>query len=264
MLIKCPECGKDLSDKADKCPNCGCPIEDIKNIYTASDPAHTEILIRNMRRYADCTDAKLYLMDRTCNNSLGKRYVNKVDSFYTPNPLKVGGIVGVACALIGIVGNLSEMKLTLAHLAVYLIASIITALLFGGITAVIVLLINSNKKAKKTAANQYIADMERFKANDKEIENIDISEIPQNYRNAPTLRGLSNILEQNQMMSVEGAILQYEKQTEERERKENERKQMELLEYQTKLLTLNAQISAVTAKAVVSRNLYDALKDLLR
>lgn len=26
-MIKCPECGKDVSDKAKCCPNCGCPIE---------------------------------------------------------------------------------------------------------------------------------------------------------------------------------------------------------------------------------------------
>lgn len=26
-LIKCPECGKDVSDKAESCPNCGFPIE---------------------------------------------------------------------------------------------------------------------------------------------------------------------------------------------------------------------------------------------
>lgn len=26
-LIKCPECGKEISDKANSCPNCGCPIE---------------------------------------------------------------------------------------------------------------------------------------------------------------------------------------------------------------------------------------------
>ena len=25
-LIKCPECGKEISDKALACPNCGCPI----------------------------------------------------------------------------------------------------------------------------------------------------------------------------------------------------------------------------------------------
>ena len=31
-LIKCNECGKEISDKADKCPNCGCPIK--KQPYT--------------------------------------------------------------------------------------------------------------------------------------------------------------------------------------------------------------------------------------
>ena len=25
-LLKCPECGKDVSDKAAACPQCGCPV----------------------------------------------------------------------------------------------------------------------------------------------------------------------------------------------------------------------------------------------
>ncbi len=29
-LIKCEECGKEVSDKATSCPNCGCPIAKIK------------------------------------------------------------------------------------------------------------------------------------------------------------------------------------------------------------------------------------------
>ena len=28
-MIKCPECGKEISDKAKSCINCGCPIEQI-------------------------------------------------------------------------------------------------------------------------------------------------------------------------------------------------------------------------------------------
>ncbi len=27
-MIKCPECGKEVSDKADACPNCGNPISE--------------------------------------------------------------------------------------------------------------------------------------------------------------------------------------------------------------------------------------------
>ena len=30
-LIKCPECGRDVSDKAKTCPNCGCPTNRFQN-----------------------------------------------------------------------------------------------------------------------------------------------------------------------------------------------------------------------------------------
>lgn len=28
-LIKCPECGREVSDRASACPNCGCPLADM-------------------------------------------------------------------------------------------------------------------------------------------------------------------------------------------------------------------------------------------
>ena len=28
-LIKCPECGREISDKAAACPNCGCPLSEM-------------------------------------------------------------------------------------------------------------------------------------------------------------------------------------------------------------------------------------------
>lgn len=31
-LIKCNECGKEISDKTQSCPNCGCPIEKLDNV----------------------------------------------------------------------------------------------------------------------------------------------------------------------------------------------------------------------------------------
>ena len=30
-MMKCPECGQEISDKADKCPNCGNPIKKQKS-----------------------------------------------------------------------------------------------------------------------------------------------------------------------------------------------------------------------------------------
>lgn len=36
-LIKCPECGKEISDKAASCPNCGCPVHVEDNAPEAKD-----------------------------------------------------------------------------------------------------------------------------------------------------------------------------------------------------------------------------------
>lgn len=34
MLVTCPECGREVSDKASACPGCGCPMEEILKRYT--------------------------------------------------------------------------------------------------------------------------------------------------------------------------------------------------------------------------------------
>lgn len=43
MIIKCPECGNDISDQADKCPNCGYPIH--KKSEKKKAPAWKVILV---------------------------------------------------------------------------------------------------------------------------------------------------------------------------------------------------------------------------
>lgn len=41
-LIKCRECGKEISDKANTCPNCGCPVEAIPiNLSKTLPPTNT-------------------------------------------------------------------------------------------------------------------------------------------------------------------------------------------------------------------------------
>ena len=32
-LIRCPECGKEISDKSKQCVHCGYPLEEQKNLY---------------------------------------------------------------------------------------------------------------------------------------------------------------------------------------------------------------------------------------
>ncbi len=34
MLVVCPECGRQVSDKAVACPGCGCPMEEILKQFT--------------------------------------------------------------------------------------------------------------------------------------------------------------------------------------------------------------------------------------
>lgn len=44
MLSKCPECGKEISDKAVSCPGCGCPICQDKNTNYDVDVEYDELL----------------------------------------------------------------------------------------------------------------------------------------------------------------------------------------------------------------------------
>ncbi len=47
-LIKCNECGKEISDKASACPNCGCPIElEIKEESNIKDSQTNEKEAKN-------------------------------------------------------------------------------------------------------------------------------------------------------------------------------------------------------------------------
>ena len=40
-LIKCPECGKEISDKASTCPSCGCPIATNEPAVEKSDAGNS-------------------------------------------------------------------------------------------------------------------------------------------------------------------------------------------------------------------------------
>lgn len=46
-LIKCPECGKEISDKAPACIHCGCPIQPQQTAYRTETPPTPEKVIQN-------------------------------------------------------------------------------------------------------------------------------------------------------------------------------------------------------------------------
>lgn len=61
MLIKCPECGKDVSDKAHVCIHCGYPLEElgVTTPVTPSAPEQYSVLLRNLNNRNIITAIKI-------------------------------------------------------------------------------------------------------------------------------------------------------------------------------------------------------------
>lgn len=66
-LIKCPECGKEISDKASACPNCGYPIAIEIPLHGNIDDEEEIILSDNMCQTLD--DKKIKKADKLMNES---------------------------------------------------------------------------------------------------------------------------------------------------------------------------------------------------
>ncbi len=61
-LINCPECGKDVSDKAVACPNCGCPIQLLKNNQICERHINPIVLSTGyMRKTIESTEEEIIL-----------------------------------------------------------------------------------------------------------------------------------------------------------------------------------------------------------
>ena len=81
-LIKCPECGKEISDKAGKCPYCGYPIEEIEKNNTANDRNNEveDIVVEENKK------------DENLNKPESKKAINKKKNFCI-----IGAIIIVIC-----------------------------------------------------------------------------------------------------------------------------------------------------------------------
>ena len=63
-IISCPECGKQISDRAISCPDCGCPINEAPAVANQTDVSKEVeqliVLARRSRESSDSTNAKKY------------------------------------------------------------------------------------------------------------------------------------------------------------------------------------------------------------
>lgn len=81
-LIKCPECGREISDKAGKCPYCGYPIEEIEKNNTTNDGNNEvgDIVVEENKK------------DENLNKPERKKAINKKKIFCI-----IGAIIIVIC-----------------------------------------------------------------------------------------------------------------------------------------------------------------------
>ena len=82
-IIKCPECGHEVSDAADRCPNCGVSIAG--NIKTCPDCGR--VVLKNAEKCPSC-GAKLECFRETSAESLGNG--NRQKSYKNIDPYAPG------------------------------------------------------------------------------------------------------------------------------------------------------------------------------
>lgn len=80
-LIKCPECGNDVSDKAKVCQNCGCPVE------TMTPDGVVRIKMTTINK-AVMTSQKVTLSDLD-GNKLWEGHAGEIAEVYLEKPTKV-------------------------------------------------------------------------------------------------------------------------------------------------------------------------------
>ncbi len=95
-LIKCPECGKEISDKASACPNCGCPVD-----YRG----HEEV-------FDDNDNVMWHEDDESPQTKEKDKWTDYIVGFRSGNPLHmvIAGLIYVGCIVMLIVGDEPLLK----------------------------------------------------------------------------------------------------------------------------------------------------------
>lgn len=92
-MIKCPECGKELSDKAASCPNCGCPMEDIKSRLEEMQ-AEREEQLKAKEEEKKAKDLAAQIK---------KQKQEEARAAVTPETKKKRAVIGVVAAIVAVV-----------------------------------------------------------------------------------------------------------------------------------------------------------------
>lgn len=106
-LIKCPECGKEVSDKAISCPNCGCPIASSDNLKANVAPTETP--------QAETTPTETTPTEQPKQNKKGKGC-----GYGCLVAIALYIVISAVCVVIGLTNpkgnkNLKAMNLTMAQ-----------------------------------------------------------------------------------------------------------------------------------------------------
>lgn len=100
-LIKCPECGKKISDRAASCPQCGCPIDSNSNQSEKRCPECGQSVSGFAEFCPNCgfpmnEDSQSYVSEKELNNTPKKKSL-KLDW------KSIGIVVFITCLIVGAV-----------------------------------------------------------------------------------------------------------------------------------------------------------------
>ncbi len=88
-LIKCPECGKEVSDRAQACIHCGCPLTTLSKKVKIKMPMYSSTAFIKNKKYS--------ILDSN-NNALWSGEIGKIAEFEiaTPIEIKIKCLWGIA------------------------------------------------------------------------------------------------------------------------------------------------------------------------
>ncbi len=90
-IIKCPECSKEISDKAKSCPNCGCPLEEM----TTSGVVRIKMPNNIVEGFAGLFSSRDAVVEKTYGGTLWRGKHGENASFTIDGPtqitIKLGG-----------------------------------------------------------------------------------------------------------------------------------------------------------------------------